>query len=111
MSENKRKSVRIKSDQFISFKVYDDQGRIYNEGMALARNISKSGVQLENRTSFDVGSKIDLSIALTDELIKVRGNVRNVNEINDNSYQIGVEFEDLSEEEIEKLASEFPNIV
>lgn len=111
MSEDKRKSVRIKSNQFISFTVYDDQDRVCNEGMALARNISKSGVLLENRTGFDIGSKVDLSIALSDELIKARGSVRNVNEIDDNSYQIGIEFEDLSEEEIEKLASEFPNIV
>ena len=66
---------------------------------------------MENRTGFDVGSKVDLSIALSDELINVTGSVRNVNEIEENSYQIGIEFEDLSEEEIEKLASEFPNIL
>ena len=53
MSEEKRKSVRIESDQFISFKVYDDQNRICNEGMALAKDVSKSGVLLENRSGFE----------------------------------------------------------
>ena len=111
MSEEKRKSVRIESDQFISFKVYDDQGRICNEGMALAKDVSKSGVLLENRTGFDVGSKVDLAIALSEEILNVKGVVRNSKAMDENSYQIGIEFSEISEEELTKLASEFPNIV
>ncbi len=111
MSEQKRKTVRIQSDQFISFKVYDDQNRICDEGMALAKDISKSGVLLENRTGFEIGAKVQLTIALSDELVNVKGSVRRVQSIDDNSFQIGIEFEGLSEEEIEKIASEFPNIL
>ena len=111
MSEQKRRSVRIKSDQFISFKVYDEQDRVCDEGMALARNISKSGVLLENRNGFENGAKVDLAIALTDELINVHGQVKNVKAINDHIFQIGIEFEGLSEDEVEKLSSEFPDII
>ncbi len=111
MSEQKRRSVRIKSDQFISFKVYDEQDRICDEGMALARNVSKSGVLLENRNGFENGAKVDLAIALSDELINVHGLVRNVKAINDQIFQIGIEFEGFSEDEVEKLSSEFPDII
>ncbi len=69
MSEEKRKSTRIESDQFISFKVYDGQNRVCNEGMALAKDISKTGVLLENRLGFDVGASVDLAIALTEEIL------------------------------------------
>jgi len=111
MSEEKRKSVRIESVQFISFKVFDDQGRICNEGMALAKDVGKSGVLLENRSGFDVGSKVDLAVALSEEILDVKGIVRNSKKIDDNTYQIGIEFSEISEEELTKLASEFPNIV
>ena len=111
MSEEKRKSVRIESDQFISFKVYDDQKRICSEGMALAKDISNSGVLLENRSGFDVGSNVDLAIALTEEILNVKGIVRNSNMVNENTYQIGIEFFEITEDELTKLASDFPNVL
>jgi len=111
MSEEKRKSIRIESDQFISFKVYDGQKRICNEGMALAKDVSKSGVLLENRSGFDVGSDVDLAIALSEEILNVKGIVRNSKKVSDNAFQIGIEFSEITEEELTKLASEFPNIV
>lgn len=111
MSEEQRKSVRIESDQFISFKVYDDQNRICNEGMALAKDVSKTGVLLENRSGFDVGANVDLAIALSEEILNVKGVVRNSKMINEHTYQIGIEFVNISEDDISKLASEFPNIL
>jgi hypothetical protein len=111
MAEEKRKSVRIESDQFISFKVFDDKKRICNEGMALAKDISKTGVLLENRSGFDVGSNVDLAIALSEEILNVKGIVRNSKPINENTYQIGIEFVKITEDEISKLSAEFPNIL
>ncbi len=43
--------------------------------MALAKDISNSGVLLENRTGFDVGSNVDLAIALSEEILNVKGNL------------------------------------
>lgn len=111
MSEAKRKSVRIESDQFISFKVYDGENRVCDEGMALAKDVSKTGVLLENRTGFEVGAKVDLAVALTEEILNVKGIVRNTKILNENTHQIGIEFTEITEDEISKLASEFPNIV
>ena len=111
MPEEKRKSTRIESDQFISFKVYDGQNRVCNEGMALAKDISKTGVLLENRLGFDVGASVDLAIALTEEILNVKGIVRNSQLLSENTYQIGIEFLEITEDEIAKLASDFPNIL
>ena len=111
MDDQERKSVRIESDQFISFKLFDNDGRVCGEGMALAKDISRSGVMLENRTSIEVGLKMELKIALTDDLVNTEGVVRNITKVDDNNYQIGVEFTRLSEDELQKLAKEFPDIL
>jgi c-di-GMP-binding flagellar brake protein YcgR len=111
MSVQDRKSTRLDSDQFISYRLFDQEGNICDEGMATTKDISRSGVAIENRRSFDLDSKVELTIALTDELIKTNAFVRNVKELANDVYLIGMEFEDLSTEDFEKLKSEFPNIV
>lgn len=110
MSPVERKSTRLESDQFISYRVYDAEDRVCDEGMAKATDISKSGVAVENRTPFEVGAKIELTIALSDDLVKANGIVRNVDQVDD-LYQIGIEFENISDDQIQQLGKEFPAIL
>ena len=110
MSSQDRKSTRLESDHFISYRLYDSEDRVCEEGMAKTVNISRSGVAVENRTEFDVGAKIELTIALTEDLVKTEGVVRNVDK-KDEAYQIGIEFVNISENEITQLAQEFPEIL
>ena len=111
MSSQDRKSTRLESDQFISYRLYDSEDRVCEEGMAKTVNISRSGVAVENRTEFNVGAKVELTIALTEDLVKTDGIVRNVDKKDDTSYQIGIEFVNISENEIKQLAQEFPEIL
>jgi c-di-GMP-binding flagellar brake protein YcgR len=111
MSVQERKSTRLDSDQFISYRLFDSEGNISDEGMAKTKDISRSGVAIENRRSFDLDSKVELTIALSDELIKTEAVVRNVKELDNNQFLIGLEFVSLSTQSFEKLKSEFPNIV
>jgi hypothetical protein len=78
--------------------------------MGVARDVSKTGVALENRHSMDLGARIELTIAMADDVIQADGLVRNVNALDENAYLIGIEFKNISNEEIEKLAKEFPSI-
>jgi len=111
MSVQNRKSTRLDSDQFISYRLFDKEGNICDEGMAKTKDISRSGVSIENRRSFELASKVELTIALSEELIKAAATVRNVKEITETEYLIGLEFVDLSSDDYDKLKSEFPNIV
>jgi hypothetical protein len=111
MSSQDRKSTRLESDQFISYRVYDSEDRICGEGMAKTRDISRSGVAVENRTPFEINSKIELTIALTEILVKTEGVVRNVDKIDESTYHIGIQFTDITEEQIQKIAQEFPQIL
>lgn len=111
MSLQNRKSTRLDSDQFISYRVFDSEGNICDEGMAKTRDISRSGVAIENRRRLDLESKVELTIALSEELIKTEGIVRNVKDLGEENYLIGLEFVSLSSEEFDKLKREFPEIV
>jgi hypothetical protein len=110
MAEQERKDVRIQSERFISYKLFDKKNKVCDEGMGVARDVSKTGVALENRRSMEVGMRIELSIALSEEIVQTDGTIRNVKILDENKFLIGIEFNKISNEEIEKLAKEFPSI-
>lgn len=110
MSDNNRKDVRIQSEQFISYTLFDHDEKVCDEGMGVARDVSRNGMALESRRSMEVGYRIDLSIALGEEVLQTEGIVRNVKEPGESGYLIGIEFKNISKEEIEKLVKQFPNI-
>ena len=111
MSKEDRKTTRLESDQFISYRLYDDNNQICDEGMAKTKDISSSGVAVENRREFDVGARVELTIALSEELIKTEALVRNITKLDENTFLIGMEFTNISASEIEKLSKEFPHIL
>ena len=110
MSVQDRKSTRLESDQFISYRLYDSENRVCDEGMAKTKDISRSGVAVENRTPMEVGARIDLTLALSDDVVKISGVVRNSEKMND-IFNIGIQFSEISEEEMEKISKEFPEIL
>jgi hypothetical protein len=110
MEGSNRKGVRIESEQFISYKLYDSKNRICDEGMALAKDISRTGLAVENRKKFEVGARAELTIALKADLVQVECVVRNVNQIDEKNFMIGLEFTKITEEEIAKLKKDFPGI-
>jgi hypothetical protein len=111
MSSQDRKSARLESDQFISYRLYDSEDRVCDEGMAKTIDISRSGVAVENRTQFEVGAKVELTIALTEDLVKTEGVVRNCEQKDEATFHIGIEFSNISESEIKQLAEEFPELL
>jgi hypothetical protein len=111
MSFKERKDTRLESAQFISYRAYDSQDRVCDEGMAKTKDISRSGVAVENRRPIEVGTRVELTIALKEELIKTYATVRNVKELDEQNFHIGLEFVKISEEELDKLSKEFPNLM
>jgi hypothetical protein len=110
MSAQDRKSTRLESDQFISYRLYDSENRVCDEGMAKTKDISRTGVAVENRTPMEVGSKIDLTLALTEEVVKISGVVRNSERYGD-IFNIGIEFLEISDDEWSKMTKEFPELL
>jgi hypothetical protein len=78
--------------------------------MAKTKDISRTGVAVENRTTMKVGAKIDMTMALTEDLVKLSGVVRNVDKADD-LFNIGIEFSEVSDAEFAKISKEFPEIL
>ena len=109
MTDEMREAKRVDSQLFISFSLLNDMGTPSEGGMALALNISKKGVKLENRNPIEVATKLELILAVGNETIKVRGLVKYSDQVKD-QYNIGVEFNKLSGEELALIEKYYPDI-
>lgn len=106
-----RKSIRVDAQLFISYDVLDKKGQVVQAGMALSKDLSKKGVQMQERSSFPLDTNIQIHLAVGNEVIDVNGKVRNVKKIDEKSYRIGIEFSQIDEELLEKLSQQYPDIL
>jgi len=104
-----RESKRIDTENFISYRLYDAEGRVF-EGMVTTLDISRTGTAIRSSRPMETGLKIELSVAVGDELVKTIGKVRNQKKNSDTDYQVGIEFDFLSDEDLDKLATVYPDI-
>ncbi len=109
--ENLRESFRVDAQHFISYDIYDEDGKVILSGMALSRDLSRKGVQMEDRVAFPLNARIRLHLAVGDEVVDVEGNVRHVEKIDEDKYHIGIEFVEIREEVIRKIGKFYPEIL
>jgi len=109
MGKEQRKSHRTGSQLFISFSTLSDMGAPTEGGMALALNISGTGILLENRNSLNVGIQLEMIVAVGEETIKLLGVVKHHKPSKDQFY-IGVEFVRISDDELALLNKYYPDI-
>jgi len=106
-----RGTERVKSEDLISLILFDDNGNKMHEGMAKTINISRSGVALEYSVAMDPGSKVEMTMGLGAEVVKVGGTIRNVNPLEDDKYQVGIEFDFLTEEDLKRIGMIYPDVI
>ncbi len=109
--KDQRKSLRVEAAHFISFDLLDENDRIVQSGMALSRNLSQKGVKMENRDPFPIGSKIRLHLAVGDEIADINGEVRHVEQPEEDKYFIGIEFLKIEKDILEKISEYYPDIL
>ncbi len=105
-SENKRRYVRMDFYSKIQIQQIDFEN-IGNKFSVHAKNISLTGILFESKTSIKIGTKINLTIPLTevDNTIQVIGTVVRVEALDKDLYDIGIAFleiADSSKNEISK---------
>ena len=105
-----RKSARVDAQLFISYDVMDESGRITYSGMALSRDLSRKGVMIEERMSFPVDSKVQMHLGVGEDVVHVDGHIRHIEEVSENLYYIGVEFEQIDSETLHTLSQFYPEI-
>lgn len=110
MEFESRESTRIDSNSLISYKVIDSEGNVFNEGVASTIDISKTGIAIQLESPYEIGTLIELKIGVGNEVINANGKVRNIIEKGANSFQLGVEFDFLSEKDLNTLSIYFPHL-
>jgi len=110
MEFESRESFRIDSENFISYRVYNAEDQVFFEGMATTIDISRTGIAVITTTSIETGLKIELAIGVGNEVVKTLGKVRNQKKVSENEFQVGIEFDFLSENDLDKLSTVYPDI-
>jgi c-di-GMP-binding flagellar brake protein YcgR len=106
-----RKSVRVDANLFISYDILNRDGDVVQAGMALSEDISQKGVKIKDRSTLPVDTSIIIHLAVGDEVVDLSGKVRHVQKVTGNNYQIGVEFEHIDREMLEKMVKYYPEIL
>ena len=106
-----RGAERIKSDNLAAFILYDKDGKIVNQGMAKTMDISRTGAAIEFHTPLEEGLKIELTLGMGNEVVKISGTVKNTAVIDERNFHIGIEFDFLTEEDINRIGMLYPSII
>lgn len=106
-----RSASRIDTKNFVSYRLLDDTGKVLNEGMILSRDLSRTGISLQAGFKFEIGAMVQLTIGIGNELLKVQGTVRNCSPVSGDKFQAGVEFDFLSDEDLNKIALIYPDAI
>jgi len=91
--------------------VINPDGKEINQGMPKTLNISRSGIALEYNMAFEKGYKIKLTIGMGDEVVKTSGTIMNTAELTPGVFQVGVQFDFLTEEDLNRIAMIYPSIL
>ncbi len=101
-SIEKRRHVRIQSLNLSHISRQDDH-TLVQQGMGRTLNVSESGILLE--TTFPLGTDgiFDLSLALADDLLEIRGKCVYCTPTAAGRYETGMEFMAVPEEDLPLL--------
>ena len=108
--KEKRASARLDAENLLAYNLYDIEGRPFDGGMVKTLDISKAGISILSKSEMTPGFKIELTIGVGDDIVKTTGIIRNNKELNDGNVQIGIQFENIPEEDIKKIAKVYPEI-
>lgn len=110
MEFESRESFRVDSDNFASYRLFNSEEQVIHEGIVTIIDISRTGVSFSTNFPVEAGLKIELVVGVGDELVKTLGRIRNQKNMDKKSYQVGVEFDFLTDDDLDKLATVYPDI-
>ncbi len=110
MEFESRESFRVDSKNFISYRLFNADNQVFHEGVATTIDMSRTGIAIITSSTIETGLHIELALGVGNEVVKAKGVVRNQKKHADGSFQVGIEFNFLSEKDLDKLATVYPDI-
>jgi PilZ domain len=90
-SIEKRRHVRVQSLNLSHIARQDDH-TVVQQGMGRTLNVSESGILMETTFPLDANGVFDLSLALADDLLEIRGKCVYCTPTAEGRYEAGIEF-------------------
>ena len=106
-----RGAERVPTDNLLAFTVISQDGQPVYQGVARTLNISRSGIALEYNIPFEKEFRIELTIGMGSEVVKTTGTIKNVAELTPGIFQIGVQFDFLTEDDLNAIAMVYPSVL
>ena len=98
-----RKYPRLEKLWFTAVKSYDKDGELEEGYTGTTLNVSEGGMLVETENPLPFQVKINLTLALDDELIKLKGEVAHLKEREDGLVEMGFKFVEIGEKELKIL--------
>ncbi len=98
----KRRHTRIDSLN-LSYVCANEKGEAVDQGMGRTLNVSASGILLETYFPIALECSLELTIALEDDLVDIKGRVAHIRKRGEGKSETGIEFFDMTEESIRIL--------
>ncbi len=102
-SKEKRRHPRIDSLNLISYMNTEEGVQQNPISMGRTLDISRSGIQLEAFHGMAVGSRMEMEIAIKDDLFNVSGEVIHSHAINARKWLLGIRFDTDQADLLDKL--------
>lgn len=106
-----RGAKRLETENLLAFQLFDDKKRVILQGVVKTIDISRTGISIESFEPMEENRKIELTIGIGENVVKARGTVKNCTPRTEKTYHIGIEFEYLSDDDLNKIAMVYPEIL
>jgi len=102
-TKERRKHLRIKALNLISYSCIDETDQVLSQGMGRTLNLSEDGILLETHVSVDPKHTVVMAIGLEDDLINIKGRVVYSIGGGDERFEAGIELIERDEATLEVL--------
>lgn len=105
-----RGAKRLESENLLAYRLLDKEHRVIGQGVVKTLDISRTGISFETFTPMEVNSRIELTIGIGPDVVKTMGTIKNCKSFTKKTFQVGVEFDFLSEDDLSKIGMVYPDI-
>ena len=101
--EEKRKAPRIDSHNLLSYVCRDENNLELSQGMGRTLNVSEGGILMETHVYMDSRNMMELTIAMEDDIMEIKGRITFCKEREDGKFETGISFVETDEAQVKFL--------
>jgi hypothetical protein len=109
--KDRRRFPRFNCSHLVSYTRFDEQGRQCEEEKVKTLDISPEGVRLQTYSTLPVSEVLDLTVAIKEKLFNTRGKVLRCEPTPDGSFNVGISFLGLDQDNFHVLHDYFQDIL